>query len=185
MFAAAGAFASIMSGSSPGSNGLSTPSVMAPDPTAVFSIDLLGNDATAILSATSLGGGEFWATGGTLDVTSGADTGTYSLVPGGPAPFSSGSFSADNVLYAQTDPYLDLYGLLFAGSGGLDINIFGDSPGVYTFLSCTTVTTCNVSATGTPTSVSLNVPEPGTLALFGIGLAALGTGLIARRRKLS
>lgn len=187
LFAASGAFASIMSGSAPGSDGLSPPSAGAPDPEMVFAIDLLGNDATAILSASALGNGAFWASSGTLDVTAGPDTGTYSLSPGGPGPFTSPStaFSADNALYPGTDPYLDEYGLLFAGDG-LEINIFGDSPGVYSLFSCTGPGSCNLEATGTPTSVSLQeVPEPGTLALFGIGAAALAAGLIVRRRKLS
>jgi hypothetical protein len=182
------AFASVMSGS-PGSNGFSAPGAGAADPTLVFSLDLLGNDAIATLNGTALGGGNFWATSGTLSVTSGADAGTYSLFAGGPGVFSavqgtSGyEFQADNVLYSGANPYLDEYGLLFAG-GGTDINIWGNSADNYSFYSYNG-STFNVEATGTPTSVSLTVPEPGTLALLAMGLAALGVSLTARRRKLS
>jgi hypothetical protein len=184
-----GAFASMMSGASAPSNGLSAPGSGAADPTLVFSLDLLGNDAIATLNGTALGGGEFWATSGTLNVTSGADAGTYSLFAGGPGVFnavqgtSGYEFQADNVLYSGADPYLDEYGLLFAG-GGTDINIWGNSADNYSFYSYNG-STFNVEATGTPTSVSLTVPEPGTLALLAMGLAALGVSLTARRRKLS
>jgi hypothetical protein len=179
------AFASIMSVSALPDDGLSAPS-NGVDPAFVLSINLMGNAASASLNAINLGGGAFWATGGTLDVTAGADAGTYSLSAGGPAEFTSpsGAFIANNVLYYPgANPFLDTAGLLFAGNG-TEINIFGDAPGVYSFISWNGGN-YNVDATGIPNSVSLHeVPEPGTLALLGIGLVLLGAGA-AKQRLLS
>lgn len=186
LIASSGAFASIMSGSSLPDDGLSPPSAGATDPAFVFSIDLMGNDATATLDAIVLTGGAFLATSGTLHVTAGADVGTYSLVAGGPGAFDSpsGAFVANDVLYPGSNPLLDAYGLLFTG-GGLEINIFGNSPNNYSFASGNG-SNYNVEVTGTPDSVSLQeAPEPGTLALLGIGLALLGAGLAKQRRNLS
>jgi hypothetical protein len=191
LLATGSAFASIMT-SSGASNGFSTPSSGAPDPMMQFSIDLMGNDATALLNTTALGGGNFWATSGTLNVTSGADAGTYSLVSGGPGVFLSptGAFEADNVLYTSTTPYLDTWGLLFSG-GGTEINIFTNNPGQ----GCSATQYCfwsynssgyNIQTGGDPSSVSLStVPEPASLALFGIGILLLGAGVGVRRRGLS
>lgn len=186
LLTASSAFAAIIGTSVP-ANGLSDPGPGAADPTFLFSIDLMGNDATATLNATALGGGSFWATSGTLDVTSGVDAGMYSLTPGGPSAFTSpsGAFIADNVLFPGANPLLDADGLLFTGAGGLEVNIFGDAPDTYSFFSGKGAS-YNVEAAGTPDSVSLRqVPEPGTLALLSIALAGLGAGAAMRRRNLS
>ncbi|HEV2441161.1 MAG TPA: PEP-CTERM sorting domain-containing protein [Steroidobacteraceae bacterium] len=182
LITASSAFASIMSDSALANDGLSVPS-QAVDPAFVLSIDLMGNDATASLNALDIGGGAFLATSGTLHVTAGADLGTYSLFAGGPAEFisPSGAFIANDVLYYPgANPFVDTAGLLFAGNG-TEINIFGDAPGVYSFMSWNGGN-YNVDATGIPSSVSLHeVPEPGTLALFGIGLVLLGAGAAKQR----
>ena len=180
LITASSAFASIMSDSA-----LAVPS-QGVDPAFVLSINLMGNAASASLNALNIGGGAFLATSGTLHVTAGADVGTYSLSAGGPADFTSPSdaFIANDVLYYPgANPVLDTFGLLFAGDG-MEINIFGDAPGEYSFISWNG-SSYNVDATGIPNSVSLHeVPEPGTLALLGIGLVLLGAGA-AKQRLLS
>jgi hypothetical protein len=185
LITASSAFATIMSDAALANDGLSVPS-QAVDPAFVLSIDLMGNDASASLNALNIGGGAFLATSGTLHVTAGADVGTYSLFAGGPAEFTSpsGAFIANDVVYYPgANPVLDTFGLLFAGNG-MEINIFGDAPGEYSFISWNG-SSYNVDATGIPNSVNLQeVPEPGTLALLGIGLALLGAGL-AKQRLLS
>jgi hypothetical protein len=86
------------------------------------------------LNTTDNGNGEFLATAGTLTVTGGLEVGAYPLYPGGPSVTTSpaGFFLYDNVLYPSIDPVIDLDGLLFSGSG-LEINIWGNGPGSYTF----------------------------------------------------
>ena len=180
LIAAGSALAGITSDTSGGAG--VEDATLGADPTFLFSIDIGGNAASATLNATDLGGGMFLATSGTLIVTTGLDVGTYSLFPGGPAAFfsPSGVIIADNVLYPGSDPLLDVFGLLFTG-GGLEINIYGNGPNDYTFASWDG-SSLNVFVSGAPDSVSLQVPEPATLALIGIGLAGLGA---SRRRKLN
>jgi hypothetical protein len=86
------------------------------------------------LNTMDLGNGEYLATSGTLNVTSGQEVGMYSLYPGGPTEIDSpdGYFLYDNVLYPSVDPGVDNGGLLFTGNG-LEINIFGDGPDDYQF----------------------------------------------------
>ena len=125
------------------------------DPTFQFSYsDSSGNVANGTLTATDLGGGQYLATGGTLTVTGGADVGTYSLYPGGPGVTTSpsGAFIYDNVVTSGSNPFLDVDGLLFTG-GGLEINIWGNSPNNYSFYS-SNVSGYNVSCfAGSPSAV--------------------------------
>lgn len=185
MIAANGAFASMLTSAGAPSSGYSGVSAGASDPLMMFSIDLMGNAATATLNTTSLGSGAYWASSGTLDVTAGSDAGMYSLFSGGPSTFysPSGMFYADNVLLPGANPMLDHGGLLFTG-GGMEVNIYGNSANNYGFWSWNG-SSFNVSADGTPTSISLTVPEPGSLALLGAGLALLAVGVGLRRRRLS
>jgi len=98
----------------------------------------VGQDiGSASLNVTDTGNGNFLATGGTLTITSSLDgtyLGTYALYPGGPGTTTSpaGAFYYDNVIYPTTDPVLDDDGLLFTGNG-IEVNIWGNSPGNYSF----------------------------------------------------
>ena len=91
------------------------------------------NDGVNIASGTITTTGNL-AVSGTLNVTAGAATGVYSLIPGGPSPTSSpsGAFIVDNLIYPGSNPTLDVNGLLF-GSGGVEVNIWGNSADNYSF----------------------------------------------------
>jgi len=143
--------------------------------------DASGNIATATLDAVDLGNGTFLATSGVLVVTGGADVGTYSLFPGGPNPtFSpSGAFIFNNVLYPNTNPSLDPFGLLFTGNG-LEINIWGNSPNNFSFWSWNG-RTYNVSFDGGFATLTA-IPEPSSLALFGMVTCTLASYCGWRRR---
>src|SRR3954453_21036962 len=84
-----------------------------PDPIYTFSY----NDGINIASGTLDVTGNL-ATSGTLNLTAGAATGTYALLPGGPgetlSPF--GAFLFDNLINPSANPSLDGDGLLF-GAG--------------------------------------------------------------------
>jgi len=140
---------------------------------------------TGTVTTTDLGSGKYLATAG-----SGFFNGDpISLIPGGPANMYSplGLFIYDNVLYAAGNPYLDEEGLLFqddAATGpysGAELNIWGNGPYPPTYYS--TYVGLNggypIADNGSIFTMSQEVPEPGTLALFGIGLVAL----VALRRR--
>jgi PEP-CTERM motif len=114
-------------------------------------------------------------------VTGGLDIGSYSLSPAGPgvtiSPF--GAFAVDNVLYPASDPFLDVWGLLFTG-GGLEINIWGNAPDNYSFYSHNG-SSFNVADASVSTFSASAVPEPATFLLLGTSL--LGFGVLRRRRK--
>ncbi|MGD0990097.1 MAG: hypothetical protein ABR874_19980 [Candidatus Sulfotelmatobacter sp.] len=114
------------------------PSTSAFEPLFDFTFDIPPETGYGSLNTTDINNGQFLATAGSLTVTGGADIGTYPLYPGGPgvtvSPF--GSFDYDNILYPSIDPPLDLDGLLFTGPG-LEINIWGNSPGNYSYYDST------------------------------------------------
>jgi hypothetical protein len=113
----------------------------------------------ASLNITDEGNGQFLATAGTLTVTGGNDIGTYPLHPGGPGVTLSplDAFNYDNLVFPLADPTLDVEGLLFTGPG-LEINIWGNSPGNYSFYDY------SAGAYGTQLALSATVtvdPAPG------------------------
>ena len=86
------------------------------------------------LNTTDIGGGEFLATAGTLNVTAGRDIGSYPLYPGGPGTTGSpsGYFTSTMFSIPQSTPESICEGLLFIGSG-LEINIFSNGADSYEF----------------------------------------------------
>ena len=99
-----------------------------------FTFDIDPEAGYGSLNTIDQGNGEFLAIAGTLTVTGGNDLGTYSLYPGGPGHTTSpmGAFWYDNLLYPSAAPSLDAGGLLFTAPG-LEINIWGNDDGSYTY----------------------------------------------------
>jgi hypothetical protein len=181
MFAAIPMHADILTN---GPNGWAS-GVPGADPEFGFIVSIGSDTGFGVVSATDEGRGMFLATVGILTVTGGSDVGTYSLVAAG-APggtFSpSGAFIFDNLFAPASDPTLDGDGLLFAG-GGLEINIWGNSPDNYSFWSFdgggyNVADTDSGSVTFFATS-----PEPSALVLLGSLL--VGLGIIGRKKTQS
>jgi hypothetical protein len=157
----------------------------------------------------NLGSGEFYATetgadsgvysvnSGTFQITSGSLAGTYSLFPD--SPISGAAYSPTDYFYydngaSPSVPCLDLAGLLFTGSNGLEINLFG-YPTATEFYTIYANNGFNASgvvtlAPATPDvikSYAASVPEcatvfQGALLLFPF---AVGTLRSLRRRRLA
>jgi hypothetical protein len=171
------------------------PSVLNPipgvDPPITFTFDIGGNVGFGTLMTTDMGGGQFWATSGTLTVTAGLDAGSYSIVPGGPSQTTSslGAFFYDNLVIPASDPALDMNGLLFS-NGSKEINIWGNSPGNYSFWDAISNGsggfTYGVQYTGPGTFIATvlpisPVPLPASLWLMLSGIGAFA--VLGRRQK--
>ncbi|MBV8774972.1 MAG: hypothetical protein JO166_21955 [Deltaproteobacteria bacterium] len=152
--------------------------VVGPDPIFDFAFSIGADTGVGSLNTVDIGGGAFAAVGGSLTVTGGLDIGSYVLFPGGPGVTisPSGAFAFDDVLYPVSDPYLDVWGLLFTG-GGLEVNVWGNAAGNYSFYSYNN-SSYNVADTAVAPFSAIPVSEPATLWVFGAGL--LGLGLLPR-----
>ena len=112
-----------------------SPSTSAFEPLFDYSFSILPETGYGSLNTTDAGNGYFLATGGTLTMNGGYDLGTYPVDPGGPGILTSpmGAFYYDNLLYPATaNPQIDVDGLLF-NAAGMEINIWGNSPGNYSY----------------------------------------------------
>jgi hypothetical protein len=178
MFAATPMHADILTN---GSNGWAA-GVPGADPQFGFIVNIGPDTGFGSVSATDEGGGLFLATVGTLTVTGGSDVGTYSLFAGGPGgTFSpSGQFIFDNLFAPASDPTLDGDGLLFTG-GGLEINIWGNSPGNYSFWSFDGGGYNVADTAAGEVAFFAATPEPSAFVLLGSFLVGLGG--LGRRRK--
>lgn len=159
-----------------------------------FSLTEFGNPSHVIAGSASLAGismgdgtDAYHAIGGSVTVNGIADSGFYDLLPVGPSLMvsPSGAFAVDNMVYTTLDPHLDLSGLLgFKSSNGVELNIWGVGPGVYSVYAWTPGSGYTTTFTGWG-SMSVNVlPDSGssvavpdggmTIGLLGSGLAVLG-----------
>jgi len=140
------------------------------------------------------------ATSGSLTITSGTETGVYSLIANpstSPWISPSGLFEADNITYFSSNPLLDTSGLLF-GNGSTEINIWGNGlsspwrnaqPPYYSFWTETngaySIENNSTQFEITPNAINQNginsvIPEPGVALLIPAGLLALG---ISRKKQ--
>ncbi len=162
--------------------------------------DPQGDAAHGLLSAgpSGQGDGSVLVTGGFIDVTASSSanipTGNYPVLPYGPADVWTGSFGVDNLLYPNNDAnngvnsggisspsYVDPDGLIF-GTPGLQINIWGNGNADYAFYGWTSTGGYGPTNGSGATFTLIQVPEPSSLILAGMG-AALAIGLAARRRR--
>ena len=143
-------------------------------------------DGSATLSGTAFGVDAYHATGGSVTVNGngiGADRGSYDLLPVGPSWMLSptGAFLVDNMVYTVLDPHLDYAGLLgFHASNGVELNIWGVSPGVYSVYAWTPGSGYSTTFTGSG-SMSVNVIPDGGSSLVLLCSALGGLALLKRR----
>lgn len=84
----------------------------------------------------------------------------------------SGNFIFDDVLFPNSNPALDINGLLFSFANNNELNIWGTGPGAYTTYTYTPgVGYALQDASSVFTLTQSPVPEPGTLAMLAMGLA--------------
>ncbi|MBV8666370.1 MAG: PEP-CTERM sorting domain-containing protein [Burkholderiaceae bacterium] len=145
------------------------------------------------------GSGDFWATAngdGTYTATSGSETDsatgeTISLIGNASAPWGtsyspSGAFYYDDQYQPNNDPIILLGGLMFTGANGLEVNLWSTGPDSYVYDGWTPGNGYSFGSGGTPITfaaedppVGSSVPEPATVALFGLGI--LGLALMRRK----
>jgi hypothetical protein len=143
------------------------------------------NTANGVLDADLIGIDTYHVTGGGLSVI-GPNSGPYTIVPGGPATFQIPGFTVDNVLLPVQDPVLSGWGLGLVNDNDSDItlNIWGNSPGNYSFYVFSSSINTNLQSFDGPAIVSVTARTarvPGPLPLFGAA-AAFGFSRQLRKR---
>ncbi len=144
------------------------------------------------LTATEVGDNIWLATSGYFDGVSGPDQGIYNLVANpnvnllptpptvGDSTSPLGAFFYDDLVYNTQNPSLDGAGLLFS-SGGTEINIWGNSPGNYSFYGYSNAGgySPTITDSGQFAAVVVDTPEPSGVLLLATML--LGVGISCRR----
>jgi hypothetical protein len=144
--------------------------------------------------------GNSYAVSGSLTVTAGQALGDWTLyVAGGTASYPSsltspaGAFLYNNAVYptgqnpqyGDGGPLLDVYGLLFTDSNKDELNLWGNTNGIYTLGSNIGGQTVTVDISFGGTTIA-PVPEPINCALAGFGLIFVGGSIgrfyLGRRR---
>ena len=142
-----------------------------------FSYSGEGVTGSGLVTAELIAPGEWLAISGTDTTSGGPIAGTLTLQPNPngaeTATSPSGFFYYDNLLFPDSDPIIDNAGLLFVNGTGGEVNLFSYGPDSYTHYDNTGF---NVMVTFDQSAV----PEPASLALFGVGVGLLGW---TRRRR--
>lgn len=161
----------------------------SPDPMFDFTFSIGPDTGYGSVDVVSLGGGEYNATDGSLTVTGGNDIGTYTLLPGGPAPYTCSpdncEFGADNDIFPAGTPPIDQYGLVFTLG---DILVTLTAPGASNYYFATYSPEQGLyleNDTSGNAYVSFS-PEPGSSTLLGsalVGLCVIQYRKLARRQR--
>ena len=145
------------------------------------------NTANGVLDADLIGTDTYLVTRGRLTVT-GPNSGSYTILPGGPNPFNIGGsnvFDVDNKLFPVQNPVLDAYGLGLVknDNSSIYLNIWGNFSGNYSFYVKSTVNNSVSQLQGFdgPATVSATARVPGPLPVLG-ATAAFGFSRKLRKR---
>jgi hypothetical protein len=160
-----------------------------------------GNVGSGQVDVQSAGNNIFYASSGYLQMTAGGATGNWNLYSaGGTTPFPgylyspSGGYIYNNSVYptGQNPQYpgvnslLDIYGLLFTGVNGNELNLWGNADGTYTLggnVGGFQNFFVNIGFGGTAGNPIITpVPEPNTIALAAL-IGVLATLGVFRSRR--
>ncbi len=149
----------------------------------LYDITFTGGSSAANGQINVVGG---MATSGYLDITAGANQGTYSLVSltsplitGGTPSVPSVRFTDgtdlifDNVVNVGSDPFLDGNGLVFANDNLIGFNLWGNSPGSYTLFDVSGPPDVHVYFADNGSATVTPAPEPASIAFLLLGMGAL------------